>query len=308
MERNFLSIENNRLKLIINLRGGGISQFFEKSPEKKHLIYGYDTTEKQDGCMGDILFPWTGRVENRQYTFHKKKYKLVDEDNKNPYALHGLVKNQNFTLLKRTKNSVKLELKLKASKFKAKGYPFGAVISVVYTLLNNGFSVYTAVTNNGEETLPFGLGFHPYFCLDVDKIDDLYLEIPAKSLIEFDSNLKPTGKIINIEKSDFDYSKLKLIGNQQIDNCFTGLNYKNNEAITTLKNLKTNHQIRIIQDKNMPYIQVYSSDTIKKENYRKGIAIEPQTCCGYALNIPELGLRELGPKKQFICQWRVEVK
>lgn len=308
MARDFLSVENDRLKLVLSLRGGGVSQFYEKFPQKNHFIYGYDAPGGQDGCMGDVLFPWAGRVENRQYTFRKKKYKLVSEADGNPYTLHGLVRNQIFTPSKRTKNSVKLEFKLKSSEFKAKGYPFDATISIVYTLFKNGFSVSTTIVNDGEEALPFGLGFHPYFCLDTDRIDDLYLEIPAKNLVEFDSNLKPTGKMIDIKKSDFDYSESKLIGNQQIDNCFVGLEYKNNEATTTLKNPKTDRQIKIIQDKNMPYMQVYSSDTIKKENYRRAIALEPQTCCGYALNMPELGLRVLEPKKQFNCMWRVEIK
>ena len=158
-----------------------------------------------------------------------------------------------------------------------------------------------------KQILPFGLGFHPYFCLETDLIDDLELEIPAKNLIEFDLNLKPTGKMIDIKTSDFNFSKSRLIGNQQIDNCFSGLIYENDEAATILRNPVTNRQIKIVQDENMPYMQVYSADTIKKENYRKAIALEPQTCCGYALNIPELGLRELSPNQQFSCQWRVEI-
>lgn len=306
MAKKFILIENNHFTLVLNPRGGGIAKFYENQ-SKINFIYGYDTQENQDGSMGDILFPWAGRVENKQYYFGGRSYKLADVTDSNSHALHGFAKDQDFTVLKKTQDSATLEFRLRSSEFESKGYPFDATITIVYKMIKNGFSANATISNVGKQILPFGLGFHPYFCLETDKIDDLCLEIPADCMVEFDSNLKPTGRMIDVNVSDLNFSRSRLIDNQQIDNCFTDLKYISGEATTTLKNKKTNRQIRIIQDKNMPYMQVYSADTIKKEHYRKAIALEPQTCCGYALNIPKLGLRELAPRQQFSCQWRVEI-
>ncbi len=42
--------------------------------------------------------------------------------------------------------------------------------------------VETKITNTGEEKAPFGLGFHPYFTVGTDKVDNITLKIDAKKI------------------------------------------------------------------------------------------------------------------------------
>jgi len=304
-----VKLKNDNLHLWIDTHGGGISRFFRRSDkgDVTDYIYGYNESGKKDGCMGDVLFPWAGRVENKKYHFLGKDYTLRNVTDSNGNALHGFAKDQEFNVISTDSDSAVLSFTFEKEKFAENGYPFDVALQIEYSLSKKGFFVHTEVKNIGRSALPFGLGFHPYFKIGNDSINDLELGIPAKTMVEFDSSLKPTGRLIDIKKSPLNFSASKDISEIIIDNCFTELKYKNGKACTTLKD-KKGHSICVCQDENMAYMQVYSADSIGEKNYRKAIALEPQTCCGYALNLPGLGLRSLEPEKVFKCSWGVQIQ
>lgn len=299
-----LKIKNGKFEAEINLRGAGLMRL---KMQDEDILYGYDTDSKQAGCMGDVLFPWAGRVENSQYEFEEKKYSLKTTLNSGPNALHGFAKDQIFEIVEQTTSSVELKYSFKANDFTPLGYPFSADLSIKYELTDAGLTCSARVKNTGKENLPFGLGFHPYLKFSSLTINDLQFKVPAKKFVIFDDTLKPTGKYIPIEESPLDFSKGRDIGSTEIDNCFYDLEFTDGRAETELTG-KNGKKLILWQDENFPYLQVYSADTIGEENFRKGIAIEPQTCCGYAFNIPEMGLRVLKPNEEFKGKWGIEVE
>jgi len=298
-------LRNSRYTLEIDPHGAAIMRFYDTAT-KEDFIYGYANEAEKTGGMGDVLFPWPGRVENKQYIFKGKKYHLEGVSENAGNALHGFAKDQTFAVVSAGPAQVELEYIFKKEKFAPLGYPFEAKLNIRYSLGHNGFSCQSKVENIGKDYLPFGLGFHPYFYLNAKSIDELKLQIPAKKMIEFDNNLKPTGKFIEIEKSHLDFSQNKKINQSEIDNCFYDLEYSDRKAQTVLTR-QDGRRITIYQDENMPYLQIYSADTIGKKHFRRALAIEPQTCCGYSLNIPELGLIVLKQRQKFKCLWGVEV-
>ncbi len=291
--------------LVINILGGGIKEYYlVKNGQKENIIYGYSKDEEKSGSMGDILFPFPGRIENSEYTFEGKKYKLSGLKIKDGHAIHGFAKLAIWKLINKTENSATLSFSMTKKEYEAKGFPFGLTINVTYSLSGKGLMCSAEILNMGDEAAPFGLGFHPYFSINGAKVDEMFLQIPANKMVEFAPNLKPTGQFLEID-GDLDFGTQKKIGDLVIDNCFTDLNYENDEAKTTLS--VGDVKITIWQDQNLPYLQLYSADTIGEDHLRKGLAIEAQTCTGFVLNMPEMGLKVLQPGEKFTASWGIMI-
>jgi aldose 1-epimerase len=292
---------------VVNELGGGIMRYYlEKNKKTRDIVYGYLNEDEKTGSMGDILFPFPGRVKNSEYNFGGKNYLLSGVRIKDGHAIHGFAKTLPWKVERTTKNSATLCLSLLEDEYKEKGFPFSLKIIIEYSLDDLGLCCKTLVKNIGQKKAPFGLGFHPYFTVGTAFVDDMYLQIPARRMVEF-NGLKPTGDSIMLDKTGLNYSNLSKIGDKIIDNCFTDLKFQKGIAKTIISN-GNGIEIEIWQDKNLPYLQIYSADTIADEHCRRGLAIEPQTCTGFALNKPEMGLIILDHGEEYTCRWGVSPK
>lgn len=303
MERIFFKDQN----LIVNKNGGGIAQYYlTKGKRKIHLVNGYERQSEMDGCMGDILSPFPGRVDNGEYKFLGKRYKLIGfklYEGETP--LHIFVRENKWKVIKRVNHLIKLEYGFSQQKYYKQGYPFALQYQIEYSLSAKGLKVKIRVKNTGKITAPFGIGFHPYLKI-VPKINQTYWQVPARKLIEYGSNLRPTGRIIDVKKADLDFCERKLIKNKIIDNCFTDLIRDKKSIFTsTISNFNNSNWISIWQDENYPYFQAYSSDTIKRKNQRKSLALEPHSSCPFSINMPKLGLITLKPSQIFRGTWGI---
>ncbi|OQB06546.1 MAG: Aldose 1-epimerase [bacterium ADurb.Bin212] len=299
-----LNYHNQTLR--INCRGGGIAEYYvEKDGRREDIVYGYCEESDYDGGMGDILSPFPGRVDKGEYTYNGEGYKLqgFEENNGNP--LHVFVRELEWQVAKTSDNQITSTLDVLVDKFAKNGYPFGLKYQIIYTLKVGGLHIKTVVKNTDEKIAPFGIGYHPYFSV-AREVDEMVWKVPAESLVEFDQNLKPTGKIIPVNETDLDFREGGKIGNKEIDNCFTGLIRDENGIFTSTLSSKDGQKvIEIWQNESYPYFQTYSADTIDENNYRKAMALEPQSCCGYAINMPELGLVDLEPGSEFRGEWGI---
>lgn len=280
--------------------------YLETPTGRQDIIHGYSEIEDKAGSMGEVLFPFPGRVENSRYQFGGKEYRLSDVKIKDGHAIHGFVRGVDWQVEKKTNlNEVVLSYKMTKAEYRAKGYPFSVKITINYSLGDNGLNCRAKVENIGQEPAPFGLGFHPYFTVGTDNINDMTIWIKAKKLVEFNSGLKPTGKFIDIDGNNLDFNPPKKIGTRIIDNCYSELEYTNSICQTELTDGK-DRKITIWQDENFPYLQVYSADTIGDKHRRRGFAVEPQTCSGFAFNLPEMGLKVLQPGEVFMASWGIK--
>jgi aldose 1-epimerase len=91
----------------------------------------------------------------------------------------------------------------------------------------------------------------------------LQFEFQSKEIVEFDSGLVPTGKLIPYEE----FGSLKKIGDTQLDNCFT-VNFAECQPMCVLRDAAKKIQIEIHPDKSYPYLQIYTPP------HRNSIAIE----------------------------------
>src|SRR4029079_1970115 len=133
---------------------------------------------------------------------------------------------------------------------------------VIYKLTaNNNLSIQTIVTNSGDSDIPLNDGWHPYFKLG-ETVNDLRVELNSNSMLEFDSRLLPSGKIIPYEK----FETMNAFENTELDNCFVLKDHTSPSCI--LKDDNKGIEFTITADSSYPYLQVYTPP------HRKSIAVE----------------------------------
>ncbi|WP_272151658.1 aldose 1-epimerase [Tenacibaculum aiptasiae] len=241
----------------------------------------------KDSYASAILFPFANRILNGEYEYLNQKYQLEKNSSCNTNAIHGLIYNKPFKLTSKenSKNAVSATLTYK-QETKENGFPFLFSVSITYTLTNNQLDLNVTINNNDNSSLPFTIGWHPYFYSK--DIANSILEINSDKEIIHDQEMIP----IKTENNKTPY-KFK-IGNKKLDNCYL---LKNNFI-----GFKTpDYLLKITSSFNNNYIQIYTPDL---ENH---IAIEPITGPSNSFN-NKLGLQTLPSKEEFNIQWTIQLK
>lgn len=104
-----------------------------------------------------ILFPWTGKLVGGAFTHGGKTYKG---------GQHGFARDLEHTLLLAGEDTLILELRAGAAT--AERFPFDFVLTSTFRLEGKTLHHTLAVKNNGDEPMPFGIGYHPAFNVPFD--------------------------------------------------------------------------------------------------------------------------------------------
>ena len=179
-------IENNRLSVGVTSSGGSLTSIFDKEKEEE-LLY----QKEEDSWQGqDIaIFPFIARLKGKIYTHKGKEYSLKN---------HGLCRYAEFSVLEKKEDSI--SLLYESSEESLKEYPFTFRFVATYRLEENALRIAYEITNNGEETMPFGLGAHPAFIVD-SKIVDGVLDT-SNNQVRFDKPTRLT-RVVFDEKGEF---------------------------------------------------------------------------------------------------------
>ena len=288
---------------IIHDYGTAINELVLESNGKKHSILRSTNTHHdmvgKNWFKGAKLFPFPNRIKDGLYTFNGKEYKLAINEEARHNALHGFVYNKPFDLVTHEEKGSYVATEMEyVSHGKTPGYPFPFLLSLVYSLSEDGFECKTTCKNTGKEPMPMGDGWHPYFKTGIS-VDKLQLLLPKGKELLCDDRLIPTGKTKAFTKFD----SLALIGNQQFDTAFE-LDVDGDIATTELVDTVNNLKISLWQEtgKNKyNFLQVYIPPD------RQSIAIEPMTCAPNAFNNHQ-GLIVLKPGEVFSASYGVSLK
>ena len=142
-------------------QGGRLSDF---SFENTQIVKEFDSSTYKDNYASAILFPFANRIKDGEYTFKDSKHKLNCNETDKNNAIHGLVYNKTFVLIKKKLTSDFASVSLQYKNYgKDKGFPFKFHIELTYTLSKNGITLAIKVKNKDKKTFPFSIGWHPYF-------------------------------------------------------------------------------------------------------------------------------------------------
>ncbi len=303
-----LFFENQRA--IVSPWGASLRRYFfiDESGQEIDILWGYSGGSGKRGGQGDVLIPFPGRIGDGRYSFDGQSLQLECNDKEGPNAIHGFVRNLPWHVQEAHSSKVTFEIRLDADTYARRGYPFSLAISVMYDLGASGLTCTFTVKNVGRQAAPVGVGFHPYFTVGTSVIDEAEVQIPGTAYLEFNERLVPTGRILSVAGTPWDYRRFREIGRQRFNHCYVQLERDaQGMAMTSLRHAASGHVIDITMDHTFSAVVVYTGDAIA-DAPRAALAIEPMTCASDAFNHPDWGLKRLVPGETFSGSYRIQLR
>lgn len=198
----------------------------QKDGTKTDVLLGYSTLEgylNSNYCFGAIVGRFANRIGKAAFELNGKKYTL--DKNDGPNTLHGGFSGYDKMMWSAKEIKEKHFCGVKFSRLSPngeQGFPGNVKLTVSYLLdeNNNLTCIYTAQTDSAT---PINITNHAYFNLEGNGcIENHLMKMNSPGYLEVSEKLIPTGKIIPVENTPFDFSKEHKIG-QNIK--ATGLGY-----------------------------------------------------------------------------------
>jgi aldose 1-epimerase len=233
-----------------------------------------------------ILCPFPGRIEHGKYTYNGTTYQLDPNENNRNNAIHGKVAHEFFKLIDSESDSGKASLTFAYTHQNfCEGYPFPFEIQVRYTFTEKAIQVDFLFTNKSNSSIPFGLGWHPYF--NSSNLSESILTFNSSREILCDTEMIPQGEKV------IAFSDPIQVNAQHFDTCFT-LDDDNTIHFQTPDYRFTMN----VLSNDLQFIQIFTPAA------RDCIAIEPMTCAPDVFNYKR-GFLELNPNESF--DWTIDL-
>jgi len=243
--------------------------------KKVDVLVGFDSLEgylTHGGCYGTIVGRFANRIGNGTFTLDGVKYNL--DINNGPNTLHGGFDRWERKVWKakkvHNKNGLGIEFTRKSYDGE-QGMPGNVKISVTYLLNENNVLTldYRATT---DKATPINMTNHAYFNLKGvhgGTIEDQILKMDCDKYLEIDDGLIPTGKLLDVKNTAFDFTSPKTIG-QDIkqtgdgyDHCYCLTNPSENEEprlFAELKDPASGRKMTVATTQ--PGVQLYTANSI----------------------------------------------
>ena len=176
------------------------------------VVLGYDTAEEYER-NGDFFGATIGRVANRiggaEFELHGKVYRLEKNDGEN--QLHGGREGFDKKMWRMAAQGDSL-LCWRTSPDGEENYPGNLKVQVLFTLTDDNRLCISYDADTDADT-PVNLTNHSYFNLNGDgSILSHRLQLFAERICENDAGCLPTGRLLWVEGTAFDFRKEKEIG------------------------------------------------------------------------------------------------
>jgi len=256
----------------------------------RSVLDGFAVSEMCSGGRGQLLMPWPNRIRDGAYEFGGRRLQLPLAEPERRNAIHGLVRWASWLPVEHTQDRIHLAFVVRPQP----GYPFLLQLAADYSLGPGGLRTIWSAHNFGNEPAPFGAGSHPYLRPRTDVVDGAELWIPARSYLEVDERMIPTGRRLPVEGTVYDFHAARPVGGAELDVCLTDFD----EPAIEFDGL------RLTWDGSHSFLQVFSGDTLAPERRRRGLAAEPMSCAADAFNSGE-GLAVLQPGDYRSGSWNL---
>jgi len=272
----------------------------DKDNKLVDVVLGYDSIasyrKKGEPFFGALIGRYGNRIGKGKFSLDGKEYQLQLNDGVN--TLHGGTDGFYSKVWEAKQvDGQKLALSYISNDGEA-GYPGKLEVNVTYTLTDeNALQIdYTATT---DKTTVVNLTNHAYFNLNGEgnkTILDHELTIAADSITPVDDTLIPTGKLLAVAGTSFDFTKVKTIGKaidekeEQLkfgkgyDHNFALKKHDDKMAVATVKSPSTGIVMEVYTTE--PGLQFYSGNFLTGEDkdgkggkaypYRSAFCLETQ--------------------------------
>lgn len=248
------------------------------------------------GHHGAVLAPWPGRTINARYQFDNVERQLTVNEPAFGHALHGFVFDQHWQRIASDAASVTHETVLGNQP----GYPSLIRLQVTHRVDETGIRCRSEWTNIGEDSAPFGLGFHPYLTVGGGTVDEWTLQVNAAVSCDSDPTTKRALPVRPTTTLD-DFVVPRKIGPSRFSRAYGNIRRHDGVAIARIT-APDGFSIQFGIDEGFRWLQVFTADLPSASLARRGIAIEPQTCPPDAFN-SGIDLQVLAPGEHSQASW-----
>ncbi len=218
MTATIISLESDvqRLRLVPEL-GGAIAAWEWKAGNAWTSLFRPWNGASEDrytlACFP--LVPWSNRITQGGFEQDGTFYPIRPNRTGEAYPIHGDGWLQSWQVVEQSADRIKLMLESR----NFNGDPYHYRSTETFSLLPEGLQIDLTVTHLGPQTLPYGLGLHPYFTRNAttrlqSKAEGVWLSGSDPIPVEYTSTLPPT----------WDYNAPAPLDGPLIDNCFNGWN------------------------------------------------------------------------------------
>ena len=231
-------INDNNFKITFYTYGGYIHEVLIPYKNNTNLfedvILGYDDTEQflhAPGYFNSIIGRVGNRISNSKFMLNNNKYQLFNNDGKN--HLHGGKEGFNkkiWSILKLSKNNDELICELGyLSKNLEEGYPGNLDCKVIYSFNNNNEFIIKNTAISDSDTI-VNITNHNYWNFhghgdNYKNITDHTVKIFSSYVCENNKQSIPTGTLIPVANTQFDFMNEKTITQNFLDNGGVDNNY-----------------------------------------------------------------------------------
>ena len=186
--------------------------------ELRETVLGFDTEQEYreaDTYIGATIGRFAGRIKNGRFTIDGTEYQ-TDTDPKSGHTLHGGDGFDTFIwaaepVVEKERAGVVFSL---ASKDGSAGFPGTLQVTVTYWLTNGNEWLVEYAAHTDRATL-YNPTNHVYFNLEGDAtrpVDEHVLKLQSKEYVAVDSEVIPTGEIVPVAGTNFDFTQGKTLG------------------------------------------------------------------------------------------------
>jgi aldose 1-epimerase len=251
--------------------GGGLRGYRVAGSD---IVDGFGEDELPPGCSGQILAPWPNRIRDGRYSFAGETYQLSLTEPNRHNAIHGLVNWSRWHLVASGPDHVTVEYDLPPQP----GYPWALALRTTWRVGPDGLRADHTATNLAATPCPFGFSVHPYLLLPGVKLSDVRLQVPARNRLLVDGRLLPIGAA-RVAGTEFDFTEPRRIGSLVLDTAFGDvIRDDDGGSAVTLATADGRGPVRLWADATFGWWQIFSSDTLSGDRFRRALAVEPMTC------------------------------
>lgn len=243
----------------------------DKHKSKKNIIMNFTHCADyySNGlCCSQSIGRVAGRIKDGRFELNDQKVQLSTNENGN--TLHG--GNNGFRFLNWKVTTSKTEDAVSAvftNEIKADvdSFPGNLAATIVYTLDNQNRVTISYQAENGPEATLFNPTCHVYFNLsDQSNLNSHELKINSSKYLQLDSELIPTGKMISVENTPYDFRDFENLGdaiqkNAGFDDAFV-INGETNEekSVAVLREKNSGRQVTITSESNCLVVYTMSQE------------------------------------------------
>lgn len=245
--------------------------------EMESIVLGFDTIEDyiaDSPYFGAIVGRVAGRIKEGTFQLDNQIYNLNKNEGKN--HLHGGTEGFSHKVWEATpvenEDSVGVSFTY-VSKDGEEGYPGNLLVKVTYLLNNNNELTISYEGSTDQKTL-VNLTNHTYFNLSGNikrPVLDHVLKIDSSKFLELDASLLPTGEIVSVDHTPFDFREGRVIRegaeSDNLQNVLVGKGYDhpfllgaNNQQQVSLYDPVSKRKVDISTDQ--PAVVVYTGNQL----------------------------------------------